>query len=193
MLNDNLIIPPLLYNELVLAGEQINFNMPSDLKTGSLIRTLAASKPGGRFLDIGTGTGLSLAWMADGSDNNATITTIDNNDVYQSIAKQAFINDKRITFICDDGNNWLTAYKGDKFDLIFADAMPGKFENLDIALNLVKPGGFYLIDDLLPQPNWGEDHPPKVKKLLETLQQKKDFVSTTFNWSTGLILFTKTS
>jgi hypothetical protein len=38
------------------------------------------------------------------------------------------------------------------FDLIFADSWPGKFSALELALGMVKPSGFYLIDDLLPQP-----------------------------------------
>lgn len=49
--------------------------MPSDLQTGSLLRTLVTSKPNGLFLELGTGTGLlysivlkqnkpySIAWM----------------------------------------------------------------------------------------------------------------------------------
>jgi len=69
--------------------------------------------------------------------------------------------------------------------------MPGKFEVLDQTLSLIKIGGYYLIDDLLPQPNWPEGHAPRVEKLVETLTQRTDFVQTTFNWSTGLMLFTK--
>jgi predicted O-methyltransferase YrrM len=37
--------------------------------------------------------------------------------------------------------------------LIFADAWPGKYSDLEKALKLVKPGGFYIIDDMLTQPN----------------------------------------
>ncbi len=41
--------------------ENREFDMPSDRHTGSLLRTLAASKPDGRLLELGTGTGLSTA------------------------------------------------------------------------------------------------------------------------------------
>jgi predicted O-methyltransferase YrrM len=73
----------------------------------------------------------------------------------------------------------------------FADAWPGKFERLDEALDLVKTGGFYFIDDLLPQPNWGDGHQANVDALLQKLAQRTDFVRTIFNWSTGLILFAR--
>ena len=78
MLNDQNIIVPQYYEQLKSESEKLGFNMPSDLQTGSLLRALAASKPGGRFLDLGTGTGLSLAWLAEGADNTSSLYTVDN-------------------------------------------------------------------------------------------------------------------
>ena len=191
MLNDQNIIVPIYYEQLKSESEKLGFNMPSDLQTGSLLRALAASKPGGRFLDLGTGTGLSLAWLAEGADSESSLYTVDNSAHWQKVAKAIFAADERINFYTEDGNNWLVNYKGEQFDLIFADAWPGKFGNLNTALKLVKPGGFYLIDDLLPQPNWPEGHQQNVDKLVNDLQNRTDFVHTPFNWSTGLMLFTR--
>lgn len=191
MLNDEQITVPELYTQIIEASGKLQFNMPSDLKTGSLLRTLSASKPSGHFLDIGTGTGLSLAWIAEGANETSRIISIDINAVFQQVAIESFAGDQRISIVCADGNEWLTFYDGEQFDLIFADAMPGKFDVLEQTLSLVKVGGFYLIDDLLPQPNWPEGHPAKVEKLIETLKERSDFVQTTLNWSTGLMLFTR--
>ncbi|MDQ4139972.1 MAG: class I SAM-dependent methyltransferase [Bacteroidota bacterium] len=187
---DAIPLPP-LYSEIKQKSEAITFNMLSDLRTGSLLRTLAAAKPQGNFLELGTGTGLSLTWLAAGADANTTLLSIDNEASYQQVAINAFANDKRITFICTDGNEWLKTYQGPLFDLIFADAWPGKFNGLDETLALVKVGGFYMIDDLLPQPNWPAGHPEKVEALLATLKQKENFVFTILDWSTGLMVFTK--
>ncbi len=191
MLNDQNIVVPKYYDQLKAESEKLGFNMPSDLQTGSLLRALAASKPGGKFLDLGTGTGLSLAWLAEGADSASSLYTVDNSAHWQKVAKAIFNSDARINFYTEDGNNWLVNYQGDQFDLIFADAWPGKFGNLNTALKLVKPGGFYLIDDLLPQPNWPEGHQQNVDRLVNDLQNRTDFVHTTFNWSTGLMLFTR--
>jgi predicted O-methyltransferase YrrM len=191
MLNDENIAIPEFYALINEASQKLKFNMPSDLKTGSLLRTLSASKPTGHFLDIGTGTGLSLAWIAEGANETSRIISIDINAEFQQVAIDTFAEDQRISIVCADGNEWLTFYDGEQFDLIFADAMPGKFDMLDQTLALVKVGGFYLIDDLLPQPNWPEGHPLKVEKLIETLKQKNNFVQTTLDWSTGLMLFTR--
>lgn len=191
MLNDENIIVPKYYNEINAASKKIEFSMPSDLKTGALLRTLSASKPGGRFLDIGTGTGLSLSWLAEGTDEHSSIISIDNSSLYQQIAKDTFANDQRISIICEDAAEWIKSYTGPQFDLIFADAWPGKFDLLEETLSFVKIGGFYLIDDLLPQPNWWDGHQASVDALVERLISRNDFIQTTFNWSTGLMLFTK--
>lgn len=52
--------------------------MPSDILIGTMLKSLVASKPGGNFLELGTGIGLSLAWMADGMDDSSQLTSIDN-------------------------------------------------------------------------------------------------------------------
>ena len=45
---------------------KIGFGMAGERPVGSLLRTLALSKGKGRFLELGTGTGLSTAWILDG-------------------------------------------------------------------------------------------------------------------------------
>jgi len=61
------------------------FNMASEPRTCSLLRTLAASKPSARFLELGSGTGLSTAWLLDGMDARSRLTTVDNDKSLLSI------------------------------------------------------------------------------------------------------------
>lgn len=191
MLNDQSFTLPPHFSEVLKKSLEINFDMLSDLKTGSLLRTLCASKPGARILELGTGTGLSLCWLADGADKRSSIISIDNTLEFQSIAREVFKEDPRIELLCLDANSWLQNDEQLKFDIIFADAWPGKFENLDKALALLNIGGFFLIDDLLPQPNWPEQHQQNVDRIFMELTSRKDLTYTSFNWSTGLMLFTK--
>jgi predicted O-methyltransferase YrrM len=88
---------------------------------------------------------------------------------------------------------WLKEYKGEKFDLIFADAMPGKYDLFEEAFSLLKDGGFYIIDDMLPQPNWPEGHAERVTSFINFLEGRKDIVLTKLNWSTGIIIAVKAS
>jgi predicted O-methyltransferase YrrM len=75
-----------------------------------------------------------------------------------------------------------------RFDLIFADAMPGKYHDLEHALALLKIGGLYVIDDMLPQPNWPDNHAPRVAALIETLESRRDLRLAKLRWSTGIVL-----
>jgi predicted O-methyltransferase YrrM len=51
--------------------------MASEPLVGALLRTLVASKPAGRFLELGTGTGVATTWMLDGMDPASALTTVD--------------------------------------------------------------------------------------------------------------------
>ena len=55
--------PPAVVKELAQAAATLGFTMSSNLLTGSLLRTLVASKPAGEILELGTGVGMGTAWL----------------------------------------------------------------------------------------------------------------------------------
>lgn len=167
------------------------FTMASEPLTCSLLRTLAASKPGGRFLELGSGTGLSTAWLLDGMDSNSHLTTVDNDERLLSILKNNLGEDSRLRVICADGDEFLKSLNGQQFDFIFADTWSGKYRLLEEALALVSPSGLYVIDDMLPQSNWPEGHAEKVSHLVATLEQRRDFRITKMSWASGVIIASK--
>lgn len=181
---------PVQYENIVQATRAMEFNMASDLQTGSLLKTLVASKPSGRILELGTGTGLATSWIIDGMDAWTKLVTIENNQLLLDTARKA-LQDARVEFVLADGYEWIQNYRGEKFDLIFADAMPGKYELCEETIGFVKEGGFYIIDDMLPQANWPEGHASKVERLIEELEKRKDVILTKLSWSTGIIIVTK--
>lgn len=164
--------------------------MASEPRAGALLRALAASKPNGRLLELGTGTGLATAWLLDGMDAESTLSTVDDDADAVSIAREHLGEDSRVTFVLDDGASSLVrlAAEGRPFDLVFADTWAGKYTHLDEALGLVALGGIYVVDDMLPQPNWPADHAPKVTRLGETLLSRPDFRAVALDWSSGLIV-----
>ncbi|WP_025739596.1 O-methyltransferase [Aquimarina pacifica] len=180
------------HSKIISKSEEIGFTMPSDLYIGSLLKTLICSKPKANILELGTGIGLSLSWMVDGLDQGSTITTIDNNPSLTAIAKGFFGKDSRVKILCADASEWIKSYTGESFDLIFADAWPGKYSEIDEVLELVKVGGFYIIDDMDTQPNWPVGHQDNVNLLVQYLEKREDFNLTKMNWSTGLIIAVKT-
>jgi len=186
--------PPSILKDIQEATASIGFTMGSDMLTGSLLRTLAATKPAGTFLELGTGTGLGTAWILDGMDAQSQLITVDRDERASSIARQTLGADPRITFYLMSGIDFIVSMReqGRTFDFIFADMQPGKFEYLDEALELLRTGGIYVVDDLLPLPSWEEQHAPRVVNLITSLEQRQDLHFTKLNWSTGLLMAVKT-
>lgn len=191
-MNDlNIANKPAIHSEIEKKSKEIRFTMPSDLYIGSLLKTLITAKPKSNILELGTGIGLSLSWMIDGMDSESSITSLDNDPKLIEIAKHFFGKDKRVQLLCADGSEWIKEYQGAQFDLIFADAWPGKYSEIDELLDLLKVGGIYIIDDMITQPNWPEGHQLLVDKLIEYLEKREDLYITKMKWSTGIIIATK--
>jgi predicted O-methyltransferase YrrM len=182
---------PSAYDSIKKATEALGFLQMSEISTCSLLKTLAASKPSDEFLELGTGTGLATAWILDGMDEDSTLISLDNDETLLNVAKENLGVDKRLKLICTDGNEWLKKNSKMKFSFIFADTWPGKYMMLEETLIMLKPGGFYIIDDMLPQPNWPDGHSDKVANLLSTLDGREDLTVTKMGWASGIVLVVK--
>lgn len=171
----------------------LGFSMASDSLTGSLLQTLAASKRGGKFLELGTGTGCATAWILAGMDVESQLISVENDAKVLDVARRNLGDDPRVSFHAGDAGEWLSKADGLEFDFVFADTWAGKYTHLEEALRLIKPGGLYVIDDLLPQANWPDGHEVRAKVLIEHLEQRADLIVTKLDWSTGIIIATKKS
>lgn len=183
--------PPHVIEAIQQDTNASGFPMASEPQTGSFLRILAAAKPSGVFLELGTGTGLSTAWILTGMDQHSTLLSVDNDEQAQAIARRHLDHDSRVTFQLADGAAFLETLKSQSFDFIFADTWPGKYDHLDEALALLKPGGLYIVDDMLPQPNWPPGHDQKAASLITTLEQRQDLTITKLSWASGLIIAAK--
>jgi predicted O-methyltransferase YrrM len=193
MIDDRAIVgtPPAL-GGIMADTAALGFGMASEPSVGALLATLAASKPGGRFLELGTGTGHGTAWLLAGMNETARLDTVDTNAAIVAIARRHLGADTRVTFHVIDGAEFLVRPSTGHYDLIYADAWPGKFTHLDEALGLLRNGGIYVIDDLLPQSNWPDDHPPKVAALIASLEPRPEFTTVKVAWASGLMLVVRT-
>jgi len=184
---DNTVGAPAAWGAIQARTAALGFGMPSEADTGALLRFLAASKPGGRILELGTGTGLATAWLLSGLDERASLISVDVDPVVQGVARE-HLRDDRLAFVLADGLDYVRGQGAASFDMIFADAWPGKYEGLDETLALLKRGGAYVIDDMAPQPNWPEGHQANVDSLLARLDARADLIVTRLAWASGLVL-----
>jgi predicted O-methyltransferase YrrM len=182
--------PPALAG-ILRDGARVGFRLASEPRTGSLLRVLAGSKPGGRLLELGTGTGVATAWLLDGMDPATRLETVDSDPSVVEVARIHLGGDPRVRFNIAEGGDWLRRWSGGPFDLVFADAWSGKFSDLDAALRLLAIGGLYVIDDLLRQPSWPDGHSPRIEPLLAELEGRSDLECVRLAWSSGLAVAVK--
>lgn len=182
---------PKAYDSIKKATEACGFLQMSEISTCTLLKTLAASKPVSKFLELGTGTGLATAWILDGMDQGSTLVSLDNDETLLSIAKENLGIDRRLTLICTDGGDWIRKNNRQKFSFIFADTWPGKYTHLEETLEMLETGGLYIIDDMLPQANWPDGHADKVANLLSYMDEREDLVLTKMGWASGIVIAVK--
>ncbi|AYQ30887.1 O-methyltransferase [Runella sp. SP2] len=189
----NLPIPqkPAILDAIDADAAAISFGQPSDDLTGAFLRTLIASKPAGKFLELGTGAGRATGWMLEGMTSDAHLISVESDEALIAIAQKHLGADPRLQLIHSLGEEVIVKLPHGQFDLIFADTWPGKYNHLEETLALVKEGGFYIIDDMLPQPNWPEGHDKKAANLIQTLENDPRFQLVKMTWASGMIVLVK--
>jgi predicted O-methyltransferase YrrM len=185
--------PPAGITELEEATRALGFTMWSDPPTLSLLRMLAATKVAGQFLELGTGTGISANWIRDGMDSQSQLTTVDHQEAYVALARRFLGQDSRICCMLMDGKRFIESLleQGKAFDFIFADMEVGKYQYLDETLRLLAVGGIYVIDHMLAQSCWDEEHRLRACRLISILEERQDIQLAKLNWSTGIVLAAK--
>jgi predicted O-methyltransferase YrrM len=183
--------PPRLMAPIMADTRQIGFMNWCWPQVGALLRLMASLKPGGRLLEIGTGTGVGTCWLLDGMDAAAKLTTVDINAKVQAVARTHLGSDSRLTILCEDGAEVIQREQPGSLDLIFSDGAAGKRALLDETLALLRPGGLYICDDTKPHPMWPPEHAARIPLLMEKLAARKDFQRLYIDWSSGVVVMVK--
>ena len=176
---------------MLAASHALGFSQGSDRLTGALLRALAASKPRGRFLELGTGTGVGAAWLLDGMDDDSRLLSVDRDPTVSAVARQYLGRDPRVAFRTADAKAVIDELPKGRFDLIFADAWVGKFTHLRAAVELLKVGGIYVVDDMIRQPTLPRSHEKKIRGVIRALVINRALIVTKLRWSTGIVIATK--
>lgn len=184
-------VAPAVLRALRAESDALGFRLASEPAVGSLLRTLAASKPAGALLELGTGTGVGTAWLLDGMGPAARLLSIDNDPAASAVARRHLGGDPRVTFLTADAAAMLGQLPAEGFDLVYADAWAGKYSHLEDALARLRPGGLYVVDDMLPQPDWSAEHRDLAAGLAANLWRRGDLIVTTMAWSSGVIVAAK--
>src|SRR5271169_1889599 len=179
--------PPQL-PRILEATRKVGFLKTSDLLVGNLLRTLAATKPGGRLLEIGTGTGIATAWLLDGMDDAASLASVDRDSRVQAVAQEILGNHRRVRFFTGEAKAFLESEPAEAYDLIFADGQAGKFTDLDLGLSRLRRGALYIVDNMFMH----LFHPPEravgLREFRSALDARKDLFVTKIGWASGVVV-----
>jgi len=183
--------PPRLLAPIMADTRKLGFMNWCWPQVGALLRLMASMKPGGRLLEIGTGTGVGTCWLLDGMDAVTRLTTVDTNPKVQATARTHLGDDRRLTILCEDGAALIKREQPGSHDLIFADGGAGKHTLLEEALALLRPGGLYICDDTKPHPMWPPEHAAKIPPLMKALAARTDFQRLYIDWASGVVIMVK--
>ena len=146
-----------------LEAEAIRDNVPIIRKSMQrFLKLMLELKKPENILEVGTAVGFSAILMAQYSQSNCHITTIEKYEKRIPLAKENFIKsgfNEKITLIEGDAkdilNELLEDASGDdkfagRYDMIFMDAAKGQYINfLPDAIKLLKKGGVLITDNVL--------------------------------------------
>jgi predicted O-methyltransferase YrrM len=187
MTTPTVAIPPLAARAQRVA-DRAQFELSSQPQTGSLLRTLAASKPGGRMLEVGAGVGVGAAWLLAGMDSASRLITLEKHPQIARVCETLLASDNRIKVINADAVDWLTAYDGPPFDLVFVDTTIVKFQRRDLLFRHMADGALVIADDLLPQEKWTDAHGPRVERLRQEILDEPTLFPTLVDWASGVLV-----
>ena len=170
------------------AGE--GFTMDSEPQTGGLLSLLVASKPGGKFLELGTGYGYGAAWLLHGMDESSSLESVEYNPAIAQSARVQF-DDPRLEVITADCHDFLRKVPSESYDLVFADAFAGKYYAVDEAIGCLKKGGFYVVDDLRYLEEWPMEFFEINRRVRQLIEDHPRLLTLNLNWATGLVIGVK--
>lgn len=183
---------PIEIPQISATGQQIaariKYPLSSEPRTGALLRALAASKPGGRILEVGCGLGVGSGWLLDGMDESARLICLEVHEKVAQICRRVLSSDSRAEVITADATTWLDNYSGPPFDMVFVDTTEAKFERRDVLFAHLAAGALFVADDLLPGDTWTPEHPARVERFRKEILAEPDLVPTLVDWASGIFV-----
>ncbi len=121
---------------------------------GAALRLLAAAVGARAVVEVGTGTGVSGAWLLRGMRPEGVLTSVDIEPEHQRAARETFTEAgfpaNRFRLISGSALDVLPRLTDGVYDLVFCDGDKMEYADyLDQALRLLRPGGVVVFDNAL--------------------------------------------
>ena len=175
------------------AARRAGFTRSCEDDVGRLLAVLTAAVPvGGRILELGTGTGVGLAWITSGlvGRDDVEVLSVEHDARLAALAATGpWPPGVRI----ETGDALDVLARSGTFDLIFADAPAGKTTGLAHTLAALRPGGVLVVDDMAPRPDdpFDDEVRPRLEAVAVALRADDRLVIVELAWASGVIVATR--
>jgi predicted O-methyltransferase YrrM len=138
---------PLLVEKALELAHNKKFQNSCIGEVGQLLRLLVAGAKPGIIAEIGTGCGVSSAWMLNGLQTHHQFVSVENDLALYQAVSELFASESRATFIVGD---WRELLKYQPFQLVFVDVGNAKDDGSDAVVEATAVGGLIILDDFTP-------------------------------------------
>jgi len=168
---------------------------------GAVLRTLATTVDARTVVEIGTGAGVSALWLLEGMHPDGVLTSVDVENEFQLIAKdavaQAGINPNRVRLINGRSEEVLDRLTEDAYDIVFISPRPLELSaHIERAVLLLRKGGLLIIDralwnDKLADPAQRDPETVALRGALNEIHEDERLHATLLAVGGGLLVASK--
>jgi predicted O-methyltransferase YrrM len=143
---------------------------PISLGSAAALSLLAAAVGARAVVEVGTGAGVSGAWLLAGMHDDGILTSIDVEAEHQRVARETFhslgVGHARSRLITGRALEVMPRLTDGAYDLVFIDGDKTEYPALlEQALRLLRPGGIVVFDNVL----WSDRAADPAHRDAETL------------------------
>jgi len=142
--------PELVRGALSIA-QSMGFTHSCSDETGRLLRLLASQFTAGTIAEIGTGCGVGAAWMASALSPSVHLVTVELDEMRANASQSLFARTPNVTVLLGD---WSQLRAQAPFAMLFADGGNAKENGAPDLVEMMRPGGLIVLDDLTPIEQW---------------------------------------
>ncbi len=153
----------MLVSRAIRLAEHMGFGRSCSIETGRLLCALATQVQAGVVAEIGAGCGVGAAWMVTGLRSGVSFVTVEIDPTRANAVEELFADLPHARVIQGE---WQQLLPHGPFNLLFADAAPAKQGRPELLLEVLRPGGMLVLDDLTPwdrQPEEWKGKPDPVR------------------------------
>jgi predicted O-methyltransferase YrrM len=174
---------------------------PVGSAAGAALRFIAAASNARAVVEVGTGTGVSGAWLLRGMRPDGVLTTIDIEGEHQRVARRAFAEagyaSSRTRIITGRALDVLPRLADGAYDLVFLDHDANEYgPAADAAARLLRPGGVLAIGAALAggrvaDPAQRDPETVALRTVVKALRDADDWIPVMLPTNDGLLCATK--